>query len=387
MFRFLCAPAAPLLLRWLVVLLVLLGGATGLGGLAHADEGLKKNPLPLAKALDQPIFSLDGTHVELFSLLLLFLGTLVVMSVRKRRQLVRHLVQVSALLVFFYVVFSCLGVFGLIRNTFHGISLIGTVQTESFFWMSLPVCVLAFTLITGPFFCGWICPTGTIQELLALLREALTRRPRLPVDPRTALLVAPLATAFLYLVFSVSEERKLFVEDSSLYWAAASLFLPLLVMTRVATDSAARSLRWLSLGAILFSVVFKVGITSPMHFAFMDIVDPASAITTLVLAGASLVVARAWCRYLCPWGMVMGLVHRFSRQRIEVDPASCTQCRRCVDACRVEAVTIVPGRPELGKVALDQCQFCYACVDACQRGAMQVTDTWCPAAPLSVEKR
>lgn len=89
--------------------------------------------------------------------------TVVVMSVQKRRQLIRHLVQLVSLLVFFYIVFSCLGVFGLLRNVFHGISLIGTVYTESFFWMSLPVCIVAFTIVTGPFFCGWICPTGSIQ--------------------------------------------------------------------------------------------------------------------------------------------------------------------------------------------------------------------------------
>lgn len=338
--------------------------------LAHADEGLKASRLPLSKTFDQPFFSLNGSHVELFSLLFLFMITVIVMSVQKRRQLIRHLVQLVSLLVFFYIVFSCLGVFGLLRNVFHGISLIGTVYTESFFWMSLPVCILAFTIVTGPFFCGWICPTGSIQELFAIVREWLTRRRDVKLTPFNLALMALIAAGFLYLVFSVSKERKLFVEDSSLYWAASTILIPLMVLSGVASDRAARALRWFSLGSILLSALLKVTITSPVHFAFVDVVDPASAITTLVLAVASIFVARSWCRYLCPWGLVLGLTHRFSRLRFVADPAGdCDRCGRCVQACRVGAV-------EIGKVHHELCQFCYACVDACGRQRISVVDLW-----------
>ena len=33
--------------------------------------------------------------------------------------------------------------------------------------------VLGFSLTAGPYFCGWICPTGTLQELVAIPRAAL----------------------------------------------------------------------------------------------------------------------------------------------------------------------------------------------------------------------
>jgi len=147
--------------------------------------------------------------------------------------------------------------------------------------------------------------------------------------------------------------------------------LPLLVLTGAASDLAPRSLRWVSLGSILFSAVSRITITSPVHFAFVDVADPASAITTLVLAVASLFIARAWCRYLCPWGLVMSITHRFSRLRFEVDPSDCTQCGLCVSACRVGAV-------EIGRIRSEHCQFCYACVDVCHRGGIIVVDHWQP---------
>ncbi len=264
---------------------------------ARADAGgMQRNPLPLWKALEQPVFSLDGSHVELFSILFLLMMTVVVMAVRRHRQAIRHLTQVISLVLFFFVVFSCLGVFGMIRNTIHGISLIGTVHTESFFWMSLPVCVLAFSLTTGPFFCGWICPTGTIQELFTMLREAVTRRRTLRPGPLSLGLIGLFLGGFLYLVFAVSEDRRLFLEDSSLYWAGASVVIVFLVLVGLADDRPTRHLRWLSFGSIVLSALFKTVITSPVHFAFVDVFDPASAITTLVLAVASIFIGRAWCR-------------------------------------------------------------------------------------------
>ena len=342
-----------------------------LPGAALADSGMQVSRLPLWKAFDQPFFSLHGSHVELLSLLFLFLATVVVMSVKRRRQLVRHGVQIVSLVVFFYLVFSCLGVFGMIRNTIHGITLIGTVYTESFFWMSLPVCVLAFSLVTGPFFCGWICPTGTIQELFSMARELFTGRRPLQPSRRNLVLIGLFFGGFLYLVFSISEERKLFLEDSSLYWAAAIILLVFLVLTRMADDLPTRSLRWVSLISILTSAVFKTIITSPVHFAFVDVQDPASATTTLILAVASIFISRAWCRYVCPWGLLMSLLHRFSRLVVRADPSQCTQCGTCVTSCRVQAV-------EMGKVRSEHCQFCFACVDACPNHGIQVVDRWHP---------
>jgi polyferredoxin len=338
---------------------------------ARADSGMQVSNLPLWKAIDQPFFSLDGSHVELLSLLFLFLATVVVMSVRRRRQAIRHLVQIVSLVVFFYIVFSCLGVFGMIRNTIHGISLIGTVYTESFFWMSLPLCVLAFSLVTGPFFCGWICPTGTIQELFAMAREAVTRKRPIRATRFNLILLGLFFGVFLYLVFSISAERKLFVEDSSLYWAASILLIVFLVLVRVADDVPTRSLRWVSLISILTSAVFKTVITSPVHFAFVDVLDPASATTTLILALASIFISRAWCRYVCPWGMLMSLLHRYSRLKVRV-VGECDACGTCVRSCRVGAV-------EVGRVRTEHCQFCFACVDACPRGGIEVLDEWAGA--------
>jgi polyferredoxin len=91
-------------------------------------------------------------------------------------------------------------------------------------------------------------------------------------------------------------------------------------------------------------------------------------LTTLVLAVASLFLSRAWCRYVCPWGQVMGWCHAVSRLRI-VATGACHACGQCDRVCRVGAI-------HGGHIRTSECQFCMACVDGCPHHALEVQDVW-----------
>jgi polyferredoxin len=324
--------------------------------------------LPLLKVVDSPFLSLDGTGVEMASLLFLFLAVLVATGVTKHRQRLRRGVQAVSMVIFFYVVYSCLGVFGMLRNAFHGATLLGTVYSESFFWMALPVVAASVTVIAGPLFCGWICPTGTLQDLGGWVRARLPRLKSRSTRPRLIAL-GIVGALFLALLAWLSVKQELFFQDSSLHWAAGVLALCYLVVIGVAEDQALRGLRLVSVTIILLAAVSRQLITSPTHFAFSSRGDPASALATLVIVLAALLVNRAFCRYLCPWGYLMGALNRFARLQIVLDAAKCDGCNNCERSCAVKAV-------ELGKVRVDQCQLCYACIDGCPKAALSITDTW-----------
>ena len=78
---------------------------------------------PLTKIFDAPFLSLDGTSAEMASLLFLFLAVAVAASLHRRRQVLRRVVQGVSVVVFFYIVYSCLGVFGMVRNSLYGLTL------------------------------------------------------------------------------------------------------------------------------------------------------------------------------------------------------------------------------------------------------------------------
>lgn len=331
--------------------------------------------LPLAKAFNTPFISLDETSIEMGSLLFLFVAVVIASRIKWRRQLIRHIVQIVAASFFFFFVYSCLGVFGLIRNGLYGTTLIGTVYTESFYWMALPTVIICVTLFTGPVFCGWICPTGTLQEFAAIARRKLLGERKLGGRLEYVLLAFFLC-CFMALTIWISLDRKMFLEDSSLHWAASLLLLCYLVLVGVADDQALRRLRVLSVMAILLTTISHITVTSPVHFAFTARDDPASALATLVLVLASFIIARSWCRYLCPWGWVMGLMHRFSRLQLRTIAPLCDGCGDCVRTCDVDAIE--SDSADRIAVNASQCQFCLACVDVCPTEAIEVVDVWNP---------
>lgn len=326
------------------------------------------DPAPLRKLLDAPLLSLDGTSVEMASLLFLFVAVMIATGIRRNRQAVRHAVQIVSFIFFYFVVYSCLGVFGMIRNSLYGLTLIGSVYTESFYWMALPVLVIAATVVSGPLFCGWICPTGTMQELTGMVRRRLIKD-KGPPSRRRLIALGVFLTAFIAVAAWLGTRKELYVEDSSLHWGAGLIIVCYLVVAGVLDDIPTRALRVLSLGAIFASAIFHVVVSSPMHFAFTSRDDPASVLTTVVILFASLFVLRAWCRYLCPWGFLMGFLNRFSRLRIVRDVGRCNECQICTQACDAGAI-------QKGVIRIEHCQFCLSCVDSCPTSAFEIVDTW-----------
>ncbi len=323
---------------------------------------------PLGKVFNVPFLSLDGTSVEMATLLFLFLVVIAIASVKRHRQWVRRGVQVLSFAVFYGVVYSCLGVFGMVRNGLYGLTLVGSAYSESFYWLALPIVIIAVTLLHGPVFCGWICPTGSLQDVSGWIRKRLPRRPA-GLSRAELVGIAAASLGFVSLLVWIGVKKKLFVEDSSLHWSAMLLLLCCLVMAGIIDDIPTRKLRAFSLAAIFLTAVSHMVVTSPVHFAFTARDDPASALTTLVILVAGLFILRSWCRYLCPWGHLMGFLHRFSRLRILLDASKCSRCGVCDTSCDVAAI-------EKGVIRLSHCQFCHSCVDHCANSALKVVDVW-----------
>ena len=96
---------------------------------------------------------------------------------------------------------------------------------------------------------------------------------------------------------------------------------------------------------------------APLFFA-----DPSR--TTLIVMGVlligSLFVRDLWCRYLCPYGALLGLFGRAAPLKITRDPEVCTACEGCSDVC--------PSRlpvHEVIRVTSVECTGCLDCVVAC----------------------
>jgi NAD-dependent dihydropyrimidine dehydrogenase PreA subunit len=65
-------------------------------------------------------------------------------------------------------------------------------------------------------------------------------------------------------------------------------------------------------------------------------------IDMLVIGGglllASMFVGRVYCRFLCPYGVLLRLTSRLSQWKVHISPAQCVDCRLCTNACPYGAI-------------------------------------------------
>jgi len=93
------------------------------------------------------------------------------------------------------------------------------------------------------------------------------------------------------------------------------------------------------------------------------------AIVIGVLVVASLLVQNFWCRYLCPYGALLGLTSFFSPMRIRRNESACIDCAKCAKACPSSLPV-----DKLITIKSAECTGCLECVAVCPaQGALQMS--------------
>jgi polyferredoxin len=58
----------------------------------------------------------------------------------------------------------------------------------------------------------------------------------------------------------------------------------------------------------------------------------------VLLLVVGIFVNRPYCRYLCPYGVLLNIFSRFSGKHLTITPAECTNCRLCEECCPYDAI-------------------------------------------------
>jgi len=182
---------------------------------------------------------------------------------------------------------------------------------------------LATAVLLKRGFCSWVCPFGLLTEYLNRLHKLIFRR-NVKVTP----------------------------------WL----------------DYPLRSLKYLLLAFFLWAIVLKMNaaaldyfIYSPynmvadikMLYFFSDI-TPFAFWVLAVLMVLSILIRNFWCRYLCPYGALLGVLSFLSILKVHRNETTCTNCQKCSRNCPVDI-----NVHKTTRVISDECHACLQCVAVC----------------------
>jgi polyferredoxin len=185
--------------------------------------------------------------------------------------------------------------------------------------------ILVLTFIAGRYFCGWVCPMGSLTDLLDLAASPLRK-----INPFKG-------------------------------WKAG-----------FATKWVKHPPSWFILGISLPAIFFTPPVIQFFHPNVWIV--RVFSLSTLGLAFAGLLVVfavfsrRFWCAYLCPLGALYGLIGKVSLFKFSI--AKCSHCGRCA-LCPMDAALHtqrgMPGVPfaEGYRIIRHQCILCFDYEERC----------------------
>ncbi len=205
--------------------------------------------------------------------------------------------------------------------------LTGTIHEAHPAGLFIFLAIVGVSFVFGKSFCSWICPVGFLSEMVGDFGEKV--------------------------------EKKLFKRK---------LKMPKFL------DYPLRSLKYLLLGFFIYAIFFAMSelalkmfldsaynkVSDVKMYLFFADISQTALIVIAVLFVLSVIIRNFWCRYLCPYGALLGLISILSPNKIKRNADSCIDCSLCTKACpsniKVE---------KLKTVISDECSTCMSCVDAC----------------------
>jgi polyferredoxin len=188
--------------------------------------------------------------------------------------------------------------------------------------MFMLIAFLAMSLLLRKSFCSWVCPVGTLSEWLWQTGQSVFGR-------------------------TFALPRWLDIPLRGLKYILFALFLYVVVTMPVP--------------AIVEFLTSPYGLVADVKMLdFFRRMGQATAIVLAVLVVLSLVVKNVWCRFLCPYGAMTGLLALLSPTRIRRDPVACIDCEKCAKACPAG----LPVDTALS-IRSAECTACLSCVAVC----------------------
>jgi len=265
--------------------------------------------ISLSSLLTKEEFSLPPKLIVLFILLLIAM-----VALKLKRYWLRYPILITSIAYLGFYEGSCVCPNGALQNI--PLFLATSKYANIGIYLFEIVVIFAVIFLMGNLYCGWVCHKGGIQEFLFRKKLAI----------------------------KIPEK----------------------------IDRVLRNFRFLFLGIVLAYPIFK-------HAKFFGKIDPFKVIfnlygtttLTIILAItllASIFIYRPFCRYVCPFGGLAGIVNSLGFFKLQFNGV-CKRCRICENSCFFDAIKT--DNTESPAIARSICISCMECAQACPKKVLE----------------
>jgi polyferredoxin len=194
------------------------------------------------------------------------------------------------------------------------------------------VAIVAVSVLLKKGFCGWICPVGTVSQYFWMAGEKVFGK-------------------------NYRMQRYADIVLQSIKYVLMSFFI-ITIWARMSPEQ---------LALFFSSDYYRTADIQTMRF-FTEM-SPTTFWSLGIISGCSLIYRNFWCRYLCPYGALLGILSWFSPVKINRKEDKCTHCGACSRNCP----SLLPVE-EKEVVHSPECFGCLTCVSHCpSAGALDIT--------------
>jgi polyferredoxin len=231
--------------------------------------------------------------------------------------------------------------------------------------------ILIPTIFIGRFFCGWICPLGTLNHWFSEIKsERLKRKGKGKIDSNRYKKYQRIKYyVFLFFLASAlmgSLQAGLFDPLPFLARSIGTVVLPTVHTAALGFVGWIKAIGFPPLGNAAQSVY---DLFAPLFLNFRQVhfhgILTIGLLFIIVLI-LNRVFTRFWCRAVCPLGAMLGIFSRYAIFGLKKDEVSCTKCNECLLHCQGA------DNPDIGsKWRQSECHLCLNCTATCPEGSLK----------------
>ena len=213
------------------------------------------------------------------------------------------------------------------------------LTTHTLYWPLLwALATIVLTIIFGRFFCGWVCPFGALHQFVGYLgnrKKTTAQKIQLNKYRKVQCIKYFILIFFLFMAAFPSLAATL----------QTGLLDPIPLITR-------------SFNLLLLPIIDRVANVVSVTARFYE---GAWLILVIFFTAVflNLVIARFYCRFICPLGALFAIISRFAIWRIGKKQSECSNCKLCDKSCE--------GACEpSGSIRISECVLCFNCREDCK---------------------